>query len=190
MRSRHARLSSLILVALALACGYDEAMITPDFLSGGTWGGQGAGVIVGDATVHVHIGCTNGNFLVPMELDDDGRFSVSGEYMLRAFPIPIGPTLPAQFAGTVNGRRLTLTVAVNDTVEKKLVVLGPVLVTLGVEPRMGPCPICRTRAASYGRSPYARRTWGYGFDGSTAGKDRITAGIAHSSHHALFASIR
>jgi hypothetical protein len=41
------------------------------------------------------------------------------------------------------GRTLTLAIAVNDTVEKKVVALGPVTVVYGREPQMGPCPICR-----------------------------------------------
>jgi hypothetical protein len=64
-------------------------------------------------------------------------------YVLRAYPIHIGPDLPAQFSGQVRDNRLTLRVVVNDTVEKKTVNLGPVTVTLGREPQMGPCPICR-----------------------------------------------
>ena len=75
-------------------------------------------------------------------MDDEGRFSVPGSYMLRAYPIPIGPTVPAQMAGEVRGRRLTFSIAVNDTVTKELVVLGPSTVTFGREPEMGPCPIC------------------------------------------------
>ena len=61
---------------------------------------------------------------------------------LRLYPVAVGPTMPAQFAGVVNGNRLTFTVAVNDTVETKLVVLGPAIVTFGRQPEMGPCPIC------------------------------------------------
>lgn len=71
------------------------------------------------------------------------HFSVPGEYLLRAYPVAIGPTMPAQFAGVLNGDRLTLSIAVNDTIEKKLVVLGPVTVVLGRDPNMGPCPICK-----------------------------------------------
>ena len=33
-------------------------------------------------------------------------------------------------------------VAINDTVSKQVVVRGPVTVTLGTEPKLGPCPIC------------------------------------------------
>jgi hypothetical protein len=115
-------------------------------LARGTWGGDNAGAIVDDSIVHVHIGCTLGNFPPPTVLDDEGRFSVAGSYTLRAFPIAVGPPLPAFFTGVVNGSQLTLSVAVNDTVEKKLVPLGPVTVVLGREPRMQTCPICRSLA--------------------------------------------
>jgi hypothetical protein len=115
-------------------------------LTRGTWGGENAGAIVDDSIVHVHIGCTLGNFPPPAVLDDEGRFSVEGNYTLRAFPIAVGPSLPAVFTGIVNGAQLTLSVAVNDTVEKKLVALGPVTVVLGREPRMQTCPICRSLA--------------------------------------------
>jgi len=71
---------------------------------------------------------------------------VPGEYLLRAYPVAVGPAMPAQFAGVLRGTALTLTVAVNDTVDKRLVVLGPVTVVLGHEPKLGPCPICKSPA--------------------------------------------
>jgi hypothetical protein len=64
--------------------------------------------------------------------------------VLRAYPVQVGPELPAQFAGVVSGGTLTISVAVNDTVEKKLVAVGPVTVTFAREPHMQQCPICRT----------------------------------------------
>jgi hypothetical protein len=133
----------LFLLPAALACARDVVTIDDSTLTTGTWGADGAGMIVDDSLVHVHIGCTFGNFVPPDSLTG-AKFSVSGSYVLRAYPVLLGPELPAQFAGTVSGRQLTLTVAVNDTVEKKLVILGPVTITHGVEPRIPPCPICRT----------------------------------------------
>ena len=129
----------------ALACNAGRATVgaSTDELAGGTWGGENAGIIVSDTVAHVHIGCTFGNFRVPVALADGGRFNVAGSYTLRAFPIVVGPSLPAVFSGVVSGTRLTISVAVNDTVEKRPVALGPVTVVLGREPRMGPCPICR-----------------------------------------------
>jgi hypothetical protein len=132
-------------VALGASCPDDDPTSPDGNLARGTWGGDNVTLILEDVTAHVHVGCTNGDFPAPLTVDADGRFSVAGSYVLRAYPIQVGPSLPAQFAGVVDGRRLTFTVAVNDTVEKKLVVLGPVIVTFGEDPRMGPCPICDRR---------------------------------------------
>ena len=137
---------ALLAAGLIGACFSDQGILPPESgkLAVGTWGGDNAGVIVDDSIAHVHVGCTLGNFPGPVELDDAGRFTVAGEYLLRAYPVARGPYLPAQFSGTVRNNKLTLTVAVNDTVEKKNVTLGPVTVTLDQPPQLGPCPICRT----------------------------------------------
>ncbi|MSR22815.1 MAG: hypothetical protein EXR92_04615 [Gemmatimonadetes bacterium] len=97
---------------------------------------------------HVHVGCTYGDFPAAIALDAAGRFSVPGEYQPRAYPIVRDPPMPAQLAGVVRGHQLTLTVAVNDTIEKKLVVLGPVTVDYGREPDMAICPICADPSAA------------------------------------------
>jgi hypothetical protein len=132
-------------VALSACPGNDP--ISPDGnLLLGTWGGENVSLMVEEDVAHVHVGCTNGDFPAPLAVDANGRVNVSGSYVVRAYPIQVGPSLPAQLAGVISGRQLTFTVAVNDTVENKLVVLGPVTVTLGREPRMGPCPICIRRS--------------------------------------------
>ena len=112
-------------------------------LAVGTWGGDDSGVVVTDSAVHVHVGCTFGDMPGNVQLDQEGRFTTDGSYVLRAYPIQTGPSLPAQFSGRVVGRTLTLAIAVNDTVERKVVALGPITVVYGREPEMGPCPICR-----------------------------------------------
>lgn len=136
--------AATVVVAVA-ACNGRSVTAGPstNVLARGTWGGENAGAIVEDTLVHVHIGCTLGNFPPPAVLDAEGRFSMEGSYTLRAYPVAVGPPLPAVFTGVVNGSQLTLSVAVNDTVEKKPVTLGPVTVVLGREPRMQVCPICR-----------------------------------------------
>ncbi|HEY7232631.1 MAG TPA: hypothetical protein VH539_00715 [Gemmatimonadaceae bacterium] len=108
----------------------------------GTWGGNGAGMIVNDTSMHLHVGCTFGDVSgrVPVV---NGAFDVEGSYMLRAYPIAVGPTVPARFTGTVVGKIATVTVTVNDTVQHQTVVEGPVTVALGATPQLGPCPICR-----------------------------------------------
>lgn len=135
----------MLAVALAAACSVFTSSpdAVPTQLSVGGWGGLGAGAIVSDTGIHIHVGCTLGDFPRPAVLDSTGRFSVEGSYVLRAYPVQVGPELPARLSGVVRGSRLTFSVAVEDTVEKKLVALGPLSVTLGQEPRLGPCPICR-----------------------------------------------
>ena len=141
-----------LLLALPLACTLASGSPggIPDDLAVGTWGGDNVGAIVVEDRVHVHFGCTLGDFPRPGSLGADGRFTVPGSYVLRAYPIQVGPPLPATLSGLVRGDRLTLTVAVDDTVERKLVALGPATVTLGREPKMGPCPICERPGAMAG----------------------------------------
>ncbi len=109
----------------------------------GTWGGDNAGMIVSDTAMHLHVGCTFGDVSGRIALAADGSFDVSGSYMLRAYPITIGPSVPARFRGRVDGAVATVTVTVNDTVQRATVIKGPVTVKFGDEPRMGPCSICR-----------------------------------------------
>ena len=114
-----------------------------DVLRAGTWGGEGAAVVVGDTSVHVHVGCTTGDFPAPVRLSRAGDFDVAGRYQPRAFPVAVGPSVPARFIGAVDDATLTLRVTVDDTVENRLRLYGPVTVRLGEVPRLGPCPICR-----------------------------------------------
>ena len=99
-------------------------------------------MIVADTSMHLHVGCTYGDVSGRVQVVN-GEFDVTGSYMLRAYPIAIGPTLPARFTGTAAGNRATITVTVQDTVEHQTVVRGPVVVTFGAQPQLGPCPICR-----------------------------------------------
>jgi hypothetical protein len=134
----------LFAALLAASCGGSDLLPPSDGnLALGTWGGNDAGVIVTDSAAHVHVGCTYGDMPGTIPLDANGHFVVEGSYVLRAYPIQVGPSLPAQFSGTVRGRVLTLVIAVNDTIEKRPVALGPISVVYDREPSMGPCPICR-----------------------------------------------
>ena len=109
----------------------------------GTWGGDNAGMIVSDTAMHLHVGCTYGDVSGRIALAADGSFDVAGSYMLRAYPITVGPSVPARFRGRVDGAIAIVTVTVNDTVQHATVIKGPVTVKFGDQPRLGPCPICR-----------------------------------------------
>ena len=138
-------LASALAAVLWLAC-WSAGTSLPPFdgaLPIGTWGGDSGGMIVGDTAMHLHIKCTYGDVSGRVPIGANGQFDIAGSYMLRAYPIAVGPSMPARFTGRLDGSDVTVTVTVNDTVEKKTVVLGPVTVTYGKEPKLGPCPICR-----------------------------------------------
>jgi hypothetical protein len=140
--------SVVVLLAVVAACGAcgssgPEPAVEPGVLALGTWGGDSAGLIVSDTASHLHIACTFGDVSGRVPVDASGRFDVAGSYVLRAFPIAVGPSLPARFVGRLAGSVVTVTVTVDDTVQHQRVVRGPVVVRLGDQPKLGPCPICR-----------------------------------------------
>ena len=138
------RSSVLVVSLLVAACSSGSTAPSNDgSLPLGTWGGENSGMIVSDTAMHLHVACTYGDVSGRIPLSPTGQFDVAGSYLLRAYPIAIGPMMPARFVGHVEGAKATITVTVNDTVEHKSSVLGPVVVTWGTEPKMGPCPICR-----------------------------------------------
>jgi len=123
------------------ACDPAHAPVRP--LLVGTWGGDNAGLIATDSSAHVHIACTAGDVEGALQVGPDGRFDAAGRYNITLYPVAHGPDHPARFRGQVTGMVMTLTVTLTDTA----VMLGPVLLTFGKEPQMGPCPICRNPRA-------------------------------------------
>jgi hypothetical protein len=148
--SPRALLGSLLLVVAlvatvaTLSCASASPVVPSDLrLPLGTYGGDSGGMIVGDTAMHLHIGCTFGDVSGRVPVTPDGRFDVAGSYTLRAYPVAIGPAVPARFSGSIDGDRIVVTATIDDTVAHTTVVRGPVSLRLGVEPRLGPCPICR-----------------------------------------------
>ena len=128
------------LLGLLLLCGCsrsDEPL--PVQLPLGTWGGDGAGVLVAEDDVHVHVGCTKGEIRGPVPLDEEGRFDVAGRHNVDAYPVDRGIYHPARYRGRASAHEMTFSVELADTGQ----VLGPATVFFGREPRLGPCPICR-----------------------------------------------
>ena len=128
-----------VALAVLLACNGTGA-VQPGPIEAGVWGGDNAGAIVTDSNAHVHIGCTAGDTKQPLVADSSGRFDVTGLYNITLYPVARGPDHPARFFGSTDGHVMSLTIALTDTA----VTLGPVELILGQEPKMGPCPICRT----------------------------------------------
>ncbi len=144
------RTTCLAIVLVLSACASTETLAWADgLLPLGNFGGNGAGMIVGDTATHLHIGCTYGDVSGRIALDRNGQFDVAGSYRLRAYPIAVGPTVPARFVGRLQGSTVVVTVTVNDTVQHAIVVKGPASVTYGVEPQDMPCPICRRPILSH-----------------------------------------
>jgi hypothetical protein len=134
---------SLFIACVAACSGTSPSSpVANGQLAIGTWGGDSAGMIVDDSLTHVHIGCTFGDIPFRLALQADGRFDVAGNYLLKAYPIAVGPTMPARFSGRLNGSVLTISVVVTDTIAGAVVTRGPVMVKFGIAPRLGPCPIC------------------------------------------------
>ena len=146
LNARRRTLAAACVAAILVACSSAATTTVPPFdgyLPLGNWGGDNAGMIVSDTAMHVHIGCTYGDVSGRVPVGTGGQFDVTGSYMLRAYPIAIGPTVPARFTGRLYGAKITITATVDDTVRDTTVVLGPVTVTYGAEAKLGPCPICR-----------------------------------------------
>jgi hypothetical protein len=144
-RTLLAGLVLLVAAVTTLSCAAASPVLPADLrLPLGTYGGDGGGMIVGDTAMHVHMGCTFGDVSGRVPVDASGRFDVAGSYTLRAYPITVGPSVPARFTGTIDGDRVVVTATIDDTVEHRTVVYGPMSLRLGVEPLRGlPCPICR-----------------------------------------------
>ncbi len=131
------RITAFLSVFATLACSAATSARITDVV--GTWGGDNAGLIATSTDIHVHIGCTLGDAIGPVHPDKNGRFETRGTYNVNAYPLDRGIIHPATFTGQITGQTMTLTVSLTDTAR----VLGPVSLTYGKEPRMGPCPICR-----------------------------------------------
>lgn len=158
----------LLAAALVVACSVAPPIAPPDGeLPIGAWGGDSAGMIVGDTSMHLHVGCTFGDVSGRINVASDGSFDVEGTYTLHAFPIAVGPTDPARFTGRVNGTTATVTATIQDTAQHQTVVHGPVVVSLGEAPQLGPCPICAR--------PVITKTLGARFEASVSNAFRATS---------------
>ena len=145
---------SVSVLTAVIACSTATTTPAGNLNIQGTWGGDNAGLIVNLDDVHVHIGCTLGDANGPIRTDANGRFEATGTYNVDAYPINRGIEHPAKFSGEVRGSVMTLTVALTDTAR----VLGPVTLTYGKQPVMGPCPICRVPKARTQTQSSAKRS--------------------------------
>jgi len=140
-------------IVVSCSSSSSATAVTDGALALGTWGGDSSGLIVSDTAMHLHIGCTFGDASGRIPVGTNGQFDVRGSYMLRAYPIAVGPSVPARFVGHVDGEIATITAIIDDTVQHQTVTHGPVVVKFGDAPRLGPCPICRRPIVTRHSSP-------------------------------------
>ena len=142
--NKHSLLLIAVAAVLAVACSSGDNLPPYDgYVALGTWGGDNSGMIVSDTAMHLHVGCTFGDVSGRIAITTGGDFDVAGSYMPRAYPVQVGPSVPARFVGHLDGSTVTITVTVNDTVQHQTLLYGPVKLRFGADPQMGPCPICR-----------------------------------------------
>jgi hypothetical protein len=135
-------LALLICTAALTACAKDSTMAPPaTHLTNGEWGGDRAEVVAGDSATEVTYGCTSGEFTGNIPLDASGRFTVNGSYDPSVGPVQANGAMPAQLSGLVEGSTLTFAIAVDDTIEKRVISLGPAVVVLGQPANIVVCPV-------------------------------------------------
>jgi hypothetical protein len=80
------------------------------------WGGSDIALDLSKENGAVYFsGCREGKLDSPIILDQDGHFSVSGQYTITAGP---GRTRPARYEGSVKNDVMSLTIQLTDTGEK------------------------------------------------------------------------
>ena len=105
----------------------------------GIWGGDHVRMEVQETEVAIEFDCAHASLPIRPELDEKGRFQSDGIYVQEK-PGPAQPGdessgHPARFEGAVDGRKLSLSITLNDTKET----LGPFTLTLGEETRLAKC---------------------------------------------------
>ncbi len=104
----------------------------------GAWGGDHILLEVAAGGATVEFDCAHGAVEGAIRLDSQGRFDVTGTYVQeRGGPVREGQedARPARYAGRVEGKTMTLTIAVGDGGET----LGPFELVHGRSARLTKC---------------------------------------------------
>lgn len=139
---RRNKATDLVALALWLAlasCGGDTSLAPDRVLPRGAWGGEHARLTVEAASAAIEFDCAHGALDVPILLDRNGRFDVPGVFVReRGGPVRLDDppdSHPARYVGTTDGRSLTLTVTLLDSVQN----MGTYTLVLGMPPRLVKC---------------------------------------------------
>ena len=121
-----------------LACG-PTGPTTLTKVPNGVWGGDHAGLTVSDTSAAIEFDCAHGTLDEPPAVDRNGSFEVSGIFVrehggpIRVDEVP--DEQPARYAGTTNGRTMSLTVTLTTSSQP----LGPFALALGQPGRLVKC---------------------------------------------------
>lgn len=125
-------------LALLAACGSSAAGGEQPGVPLGTWGGDHILLEVSAGGATLELDCAHGAVEGPVRLDSEGRFDVGGTYVQeRGGPVREGgeDARPARYSGRVEGKTMTLTIAVGDGGET----LGPFELVHGRSARLTKC---------------------------------------------------
>jgi hypothetical protein len=138
-KKRLSRLAFIAGLAGLAACAKDSPTSPGTHLAFGEWGGDRVQVVASDSSTDVWNGCTGGTFAGNIALEGSGYFSVNGRWEPYFGPFN-QPTMPAQMSGQVSGNTMTFSVAVYDTIQKKIISVAPATATLGQHANIVLCP--------------------------------------------------
>jgi hypothetical protein len=105
----------------------------------GVWGGEQASLTINRDGGLIQLFCAFGSIDQAIVTDQSGRFDVGGTQtpMMGALPIGGLPRHPARYAGTTDGRTMTLRITVPDLQQT----LGPFSLVYGVNSSLTPCMV-------------------------------------------------
>lgn len=125
-------------LALLAACGSSAASGEQRTVPLGTWGGDHVLLEVAAGGASLELDCAHGAVEGAIRLDAERRFDAGGTYVQeRGGPVREGgeDARPARYAGRVEGKTMTLTIAVGDGGET----LGPFELVRGRSARLTKC---------------------------------------------------
>ena len=112
------------------------------YIPDGTWGTQHMRIRVENGAATIDYDCAHGTISGPMKVDSRGRFSLVGKHVREH----VGPTRPGQdentggrparYTGWTDGRKMTLTVTMEDGSKETV---GKYELTLGQSGRVWKC---------------------------------------------------
>lgn len=106
----------VLVVIFMISCAGATSM---QRISTGVWGGDHVRLEVGSKSASIEYDCAHGAIEGPLTVDANGRFNLRGTHTPeRGGPVRSDETprsLPATFAGSISGDKMTLTLKLKDT---------------------------------------------------------------------------